>query len=640
MTEPAELYVAEDDCTTGQCAAEAAFIPQDIGNFELDALFAGLEVDQSCDLGIATVEDEIRSDELFPPIFAGAPITFDGVIDVFARRYPERAQLLDMLVNGEGYQIEFVDDVSGEETALRAAISRDHSELRRITFLPGGGLLYWRDEYNAAMARLVANQYRLETLKHWRIADRKILITTRINKNIDKFNWALGMDDDDLVFDDVTNDDGADWLHRVMGDWMVRSGIPGAGAHEEFMDSWSSRVIWGTLNVIVGAAEVIGGVMLAAGASWTGVGLLAGGAMTIAGIEALTQGIDMLRTPVQSSHQTGWLGDAAFAMAERFGVLDQNDQRAFTKYWSFTMLGLSLGGAGVSAFLPAARATMQGARTAQNLSFLARTSDRVVDAARLTMVGIRNARFGRLTVNFATMPSGRIMMNINGIGRVVAEAWESIPRLRLRLTIARQSRLLERARKLRSGEAGILALRGAVTNTNQARKLVYDVARRMGMSGPELDQLVSSIRLGGRGQSSAFRITDRSLRIADDIGMPRYIDGVGAGRYNELIAINEVAHEIAHAQRFSRWLKRGGSADEFWTKYGRNGPNGGQRYYLEEIRVETEAMKTTRSIVEPRIALARATGNSDEADRLASLLDIARRDSEAYIAANRRRLGQ
>ncbi|MEP3944670.1 hypothetical protein [Ascidiaceihabitans sp.] len=51
-------------------------------------------------------------------------------------------------------------------------------------------------------------------------------------------------------------------------------------------------------------------------------------------------------------------------------------------------------------------------------------------------------------------------------------------------------------------------------------------------------------------------------------------------------------------------------------------------------------MKTTRSIVEPRIALARATGNSDEADRLVSLLDIARRDSEAYIAANRRRLGQ
>lgn len=191
------------------------------------------------------------------------------------------------------------------------------------------------------------------------------------------------------------------------------------------MDSWSSRVIWGTLNVI-------------------------------AGIEALTQGIDMLRTPVQSSHQTGWLGDAAFAMAERFGVLDQNDQRAFTKYWSFTMLGLSLGGAVVSAFLPAARATMQGARTAQNLSFLARTSDSVVDAARLTMVGI---------------------------GRVVAEAWESIPRLRLRLTIARQSRLLERARKLRSGKAGILALRGGSSGVALRMSFGLNMAATVQMAG-------------------------------------------------------------------------------------------------------------------------------------------------------------
>lgn len=640
MTEPAELYVPEDDCTTGQCSADAAFIPQDIGNFELDALFAGLEVDAQCDLGIAGVEQEIRSDELFPPIFAGAPITLDGVIDVFARRYPERAQLLDMLVNGEGYEIEFVEDVSGEEAALRAAIGRDHGELRRLTFLPGGGLLYWRDEYNAAMARLTANQYRLESLKHWRIADRKILITTRVNKNIDKFNWALGMDDDDLVFDDVTNDDGADWLFRIMGDWMVRSGIPGAGAHEEFTDSWSSRVIWGSLNVIVGAAEVIGGIVVAAGASWTGVGLLAGGAMTIAGIEALTQGIDMLRTPVQSSHQTGWLGDTALAMAESFGIVDENNQQAFNKYWAFTMLGLSLGGAGVSSMLPAARATMQSARTARNLSFLARTYDRTVDAARLTLVGIRNARFGRLTVNFAAMPSGRILMNINGVGRVVAEAWESIPRLRLRLTISRQSRLLERARKLRAGEAGIVALRGTVTNTNKARVLVYDVARRMGLSGPEFDRLVSSVSLGTGRQSSSFNVQTKALRLANDIGYARYLDGALSAQFNELIAIKEVAHEIGHAQRFARWTQRGGSSGEFWAKYGRNGPNQGQRYFLEEIRIEREATKVLDAMVEPRIALLRQTGQAAEADRLTELLRVSKLDSEAYIALQNRNLGR
>ena len=327
-------------------------------------------------------------------------------------------------------------------------------------------------------------------------------------------------------------------------------------------------------------------------------------------------------------------------MGEKFGFIDQNNQQAFTKYWAFTMLGLSLGGAGVSSFLPTVRASMQGARTAQNLSFLARNYDRSVNAARLTLVGIRNARFGRMMVSFAAMPSGRILLNIRGVGRVVAEAWESIPRLRLRLTIALQPRVLERARRLRSGEAGLLALRNAVRSQNQARILVYDVARRMGLSGPELDRLISSVSLGARGQSSAFRPLDRSLRIADDIGTARYTTGVGAGQYNELIAINEVAHEIAHAQRFARWTNRGGTAEEFWVKYGRSGPNGGRRYYLEEIRIETEAIRTTEAIVTPRIALARATGNTAEADRLAHLLEIAKRDSAAYVAANRGKLGQ
>ncbi|MEP4979684.1 hypothetical protein [Ascidiaceihabitans sp.] len=99
---------------------------------------------------------------------------------------------------------------------------------------------------------------------------------------------------------------------------------------------------------------------------------------------------------------------------------------------------------------------MQGARTAQNLSFLARTSDRVVDAARLTMVGI---------------------------GRVVAEAWESIARLRLRLTIARQSRLLERARTLRSGEAGILALRGGSSGVALRMSFGLNMAATVQMAG-------------------------------------------------------------------------------------------------------------------------------------------------------------
>lgn len=45
-------------------------------------------------------------------------------------------------------------------------------------------------------------------------------------------------------------------------------------------------------------------------------------------------------------------------------------------------------------------------------------------------------------------------------------------------------------------------------------------------------------------------------------------------------------------------------------------------------------MRTTESIVQPRIALARAAGNINEAEELSRLLRIAKSDSEAYITAN------
>ena len=446
------------------------------------------------------------------------------------------------------------------------------------------------------------------------------------------------MDDDDLIFENITNDEGADWLNRVMGDWMVRSGIPGANRSEEFTDSWSSRVIWGTLSVVVGAVEIVAGIVTAVGTSWSGVGLLAGGAMTIAGVEALTQGFDMLRTPNQSAHETGWLGDAAFTMAERFGVLETNDRAAFNKYWSFTMLGLSLGGAGVSAMLPATRAALQSVRTSRNLSFLANATDRAVDAARLTLVGIRNATFGRLAVSYAAMPSGRILFNIRGVGRVVAETWESMPRIRLRMSIANRTRRLERARKLQAGEAGIVSLRGAIRNQNQARKLVYDVARRMGLSGPELDRLVSTIRLGAEGTSSSFNFGTRRLRIRPDIGYPTHVRGYWSSQYNELVAINEVAHEIGHAQRFARWMRNGGTVDDFTAKYGRYARDNGARYFREEIRIETAASEVMQSMVRPRIERLRLLGRTDEATEMQRMLDVALEETAEYLARNRRLL--
>ena len=138
----------------------------------------------------------------------------------------------------------------------------------------------------------------------------------RINGNIDTFTW-FGIEDDDLIDYLPTNEQGADWLNRVMGDWMVRSGIPGATADEEFTDSYSSRMIWGGVNLVFGAAEIVGGIALMGG--MLGIGSVAGGAKTIAGFEAITQGIDFWRTPVESSHGTGLLGDRAPCFAVTHG---------------------------------------------------------------------------------------------------------------------------------------------------------------------------------------------------------------------------------------------------------------------------------------------------------------------------------
>jgi hypothetical protein len=119
----------------------------------------------------------------------------------------------------------------------------------------------WSAAQRAERARLDA---RITELTHWRITCNKVIIHSRINGNIDMFNW-FGIEDDDLIDYLPTNEQGAEWLNRVMGDWMVRSGIPGVTADEEFTDSYSSRMIWGGVNLVFGAAEIVGGIALMGG---------------------------------------------------------------------------------------------------------------------------------------------------------------------------------------------------------------------------------------------------------------------------------------------------------------------------------------------------------------------------------------
>lgn len=333
-----EYYLPNDDCANGSsCPGEGVFIPQQVGNTAMDAMFIGSDADTQADLGLANIDSYPLTDEVFPVIYDGALLTLDGLMDCFARKYPERAQLLNALIETQGYRVVFEENPTAAEAELVRQIGEYKKMVRRQVKNEGDSN---RELLNSMRDTLAREKATLSAMRHWHIEQGRIYLSTRINRNINVNNYLLG-DDEELIDRLPTNEEGAGWLNAVMGDWMVRSGIPGATSDEEFTDSRNSRIVWGTLNVVFGAAEVVGGVVLAAGT--LGWGTVAGGALTITGFEAITQGIDMWRTPNEASHSAGWLGDGAFAMMNKFGAMDENDQAAFSRYWSFAMLGLSLG---------------------------------------------------------------------------------------------------------------------------------------------------------------------------------------------------------------------------------------------------------------------------------------------------------
>ncbi|MEO9823114.1 MAG: hypothetical protein ABJF50_01695 [Paracoccaceae bacterium] len=532
-----EFYLPNDDCANGaSCPGEGVFIPQQIGNTAMDAMFVGSDADTQADLGLASVDSHPLTDEVFPVIYDGALLTRDGLMDCFARKYPERAQLLNALIETQGYRVTFEEDPTAAETELERWIDDYSAMVRRQTIRDGDSN---RPLLNDMRNTLAQARRRLNSMRHWHFAPGRIYLSTRINRNIDVNNYFLG-DDEDLINRAATNEEGADWLNAVMGDWMVRSGIPGASRDEEFSDSFSSRIAWGALNIVFGAAEVIGGVVLTVGT--LGWGTVAGGALSIAGFEAITQGIDMWRTPNEASHGTGWLGDGAFAMMNEFGVLDENDQASFNRYWSFAMLGLSLGGAGVLGYAGDIAQANRAGMVGRNLDFIAEAPARALATARQAIVGVRNARFGQLTVSYAPLPSGRVAMNIQGVGRVVAPHWESLPRLRLRMNTARNSQ--EVAVNMRRAHSGYASAR-RVGGTTDAEKLLEEAASHLGIA--DFSRYVDRVIYVSSG--SSYFIVERGVRILALSGQQMN----ELGQAGKLIT---AGHELLHAKIYTL-LRRG-----------------------------------------------------------------------------------
>ncbi|WP_155846062.1 hypothetical protein [Celeribacter ethanolicus] len=410
-------------------------------------------------------------------------------------------------------------------------------------------------------------------MRHWHIANGTIYLSTRINRNIDVNNFFLG-DDEDHINRMPTNAEGADWLNAVMGDWMARSGIPGASADEEFSDNWSARIAWGGMNIVFGAAEFIGGVALTAGT--LGWGTVAGGALSLAGFEAITQGIDMWHTPNEAAHSTGWLGDATYAMMNTFGVLDQNDQASFNRYWSFAMLGLSLGGAGVLGYAGKAVQAGRVGQAARQLDFIAEVSKRTLASARTAIVGIKGARFGELILHYASLPSGRIAVNIKGVGRLVVPHWESLPRLRLRMNTAKQSVLTANMRRAHAGYASARRVAGDL----DAEKLLEEAASHLGIADYRL--YVDVVRYEPTG-SSYFTIENGQRILA--------LSGEQVNVLGQAGKLITAGHELQHAKIFNLLRRLSNLSDDAFTNLHFSHPQLSVAYVREEFIVEGAAQR-------------------------------------------------
>lgn len=379
---------------------------------------------------------------------------------------------------------------------------------------------------------------------------------------------------------------------------------------------------------MLGAVEVVGGVLLVpTGAVSYGVGTVAGVAMTVAGFEAFTQGLDMLRTPEESSHSTGWLGDSVKAMSTHFGYIPDDNYASFDKYWGFAMLGLSLGGAGVITTLPkAARVSLGVSRS----TFSTTISNRTLTQARMTLTGIKDAMFGKFKVSFVTLPSARTVFNVAGVGRFVAPVWESLPRLRLRFIADEFAEVQERARKLAHGEAGLVSIRGGVNTQTDATRLVEEAAAAMGVSSKRLwQEYISSVELGPIGSRSSFN-GRLIIKIRQDIGAP--LNGIG--EYNEFRALTEAMHEIYHAMRYRQHIKTGGDPRQYWHE------QLSPKYWQEEALVESSAQEYMRMIAEPRVQQMHRYGNLEKARELEQMLEDAIKESDEYIAYAKRQSGQ
>lgn len=453
-------YYVDKPCSEGAaCGGEGIVLPFQEGNNKLDELF-----------GFTNVEELPLSDEILPVIFDGALLTEEGVLDCFARHYPKRAALLYQLLADEGsklglgYQLTFMDEQEKSVLINKAGNLKEqintlepkHSELgARLRQKQGACRSLLRTDpsgFNIKQVRedfeLVRSEYsQVESNLHelnrnltdvekiinndgkWRIDDDActVYLYESINCNVERMFLAEHMPfTDDGIKPLPTNKEGADWLYAVMGDWMARNGHEGAEPEEEFFRNWLTRKAAGVALVGLGALEMFGGVSMTIGSS--GLGTVAGVALTTVGFDTLTNGIDMLWTPKRHAGERGWIGDLINDTATHFG--NEEIAQAFNRGWAVTQIAVGLGAPLVIRY--AAKKATQVAASARNLGPIIQGQ---LDSARFAIAEIKGFQFGRgLKGDYSALPSGRgAVTSLEGLGRFRIPPMDSDIRVLMRL---------------------------------------------------------------------------------------------------------------------------------------------------------------------------------------------------------------
>ena len=622
ISEREREYYTDMPCAEGQgCGGEGVVLPFDRGNVALDEMF-----------DFTDVEAMPLSDEVLPVIFDGALLTEEGLLDCFARHYPERAGFLLQLLSDEGdlalgYSFEFVDDAT-QAAPMRLALSEANSRYNELSaqqarlrgstrsqLMMGGNPSDAMAEGQRLEGDLInlRNQMRdfemqLSRFGRWDIDDsaRVVRVYTTINTNVERVPLAEYVPgSDDGINPLPTNKEGADWLYAVMGDWMARNGYPGAGSEEEFFRNWLTRNAAGVALVGLGALEMFGGVTVAIGSG--GLAAVGGVALTVVGFDTLSQGAKMLWTPDRHNSERGWIGDLVHDTAMHFG--GEETAQAFDRGWAVTQIVAGLGAPVVIRYA-ATRATRVAA-SGNNIRPIVRGQ---LDEARLGIAEVKGHRFGQdLVGDYAVLPSGRgAIMDFPGVGRMRLPTLDSDMRVLLRLRRATRAAIQSRFARL-TRHQGPKILR----DQSSSRELVEKAADHCGV---DLAKFVDEVRYGPpvEGELARFSVEGGQRIITITNRLPQE---------NKYMQLKTAAHELNHARIYDKFIQRMGPVrghEEYW---GAHRDFGMPLYAREEVIVERAAEIMIRSVFEGHLTGANLR-------RLTHALD----DSRKYIAGWRRRM--